>query len=78
GNQLFNLKRYEDARMIFENNTAEFSNRDLVWVSLGKTYEAMQRKTDAIASYQKAVSLNSNNEEAKNRLKELQPGKASQ
>jgi CubicO group peptidase (beta-lactamase class C family) len=72
GNQLFTLKRYEDARVIFENNAVEFPQRDLVMISLAKTYEALGRKADAITFYRKAISLNPGNEEAKNRLKELQ------
>ncbi|MBC7873943.1 MAG: serine hydrolase [Ferruginibacter sp.] len=72
GDQLFTMQRYEDARMIFENNTAEFPERDYIMTSLAKTYEKLGRKADAIAWYKKAVALNPKNEEAKNRLKELQ------
>ncbi|GAB3985250.1 hypothetical protein GCM10028807_00080 [Spirosoma daeguense] len=71
GNQLVTLKRYDDARLIFENNIAEFPGRDIALVSLAKTYEALNRKKEAVATYQKAVVVNPNNEEAKNRLKVL-------
>jgi CubicO group peptidase (beta-lactamase class C family) len=71
GDQLFTMQRYEDARMIFENNTAEFPDRDYIMTSLAKTYEKLGRKADAIGWYKKAVALNPKNEEAKNRLKEL-------
>ncbi|QDK79403.1 serine hydrolase [Spirosoma sp. KCTC 42546] len=71
GNQLVTLKRYEDARLIFENNVTEFPGRDIALVSLAKTYEALHRKKDAIATYQKAIAVNPTNEEAKNRLKTL-------
>ncbi|GAB3950939.1 hypothetical protein GCM10028805_30010 [Spirosoma harenae] len=71
GGQLFTLKRYEDARILYENNASEFPNRDIALVSLAKTYEALNRKKDAITYYQKAVAINPTNEEAKNRLKAL-------
>lgn len=71
GNQLFTLKRYDDARIIFENNAAEFPERDLVLLSLAKTYEAMVRKEDAITWYKKTLAVNPRNEEAKTRLKAL-------
>ncbi|GAB2578322.1 serine hydrolase [Spirosoma areae] len=71
GNQLFTVKRYEDARIIFENNVTEFPGRDIALVSLAKTYEVLNRKKDAMSSYQKAIAINPNNEEAKNRLKTL-------
>lgn len=71
GNQLFTLKRYDDARMIFENNAAEFPQRDLVLLSLAKTYEALGRKEDAITWYKKTLAVNARNEEAKTRLKAL-------
>ena len=71
GNQLFNLNKYEDARIIFENNAAEFPERDLVLLSLAKTYERQGRKEDAILYYKKTITINPKNEEAKNRLKEL-------
>ena len=72
GNQLFNAKRYQDALLIFENNTAEFPDRDYIYISLGRTYEKLNRKSDAINAYKKAIALNKNNEEARNRLKELE------
>lgn len=72
GDLLFNLKRYEDARVIFENNVAEFPQRDLVMLSLAKTYEKLGRKQDAILYYKKTLAINANYEEARNRLKELE------
>jgi CubicO group peptidase (beta-lactamase class C family) len=71
GGQLFALKRYDEARIIYENNAAEFPERDYVLTNLAKTYEELGRKQDAITYYQKAVALNPKNEEAKNRLREL-------
>lgn len=75
GDQLFTLKRYEDARIIFENNASEFPSRDLALFSLAKTYEALGRKTDAIAWYKKVLALTPGYEEARNRLKELEMNK---
>jgi CubicO group peptidase (beta-lactamase class C family) len=75
GNQLFTLKRYEDARIIFENNASEFPERDLTLFSLAKTYEITGRKEDAITWYKKVLKLNPGYEEAKNRLKELEKSK---
>ncbi len=71
GNQLFNMKRYEEARIIFENNAFEFPDKDLVLLSLAKTYQVLDRKTDAISWYKKVLIVNPRHEEAKNRLKEL-------
>ena len=75
GNQLFTLKRYEDARILFENNAAEFPAKDLVLISLAKTYEKLGRKNDAIIWYKKTLAINPGYEEAKNRLKELESSK---
>ncbi len=75
GNQLFTLKRYDDARILFENNAAEFPAKDLVLISLAKTYEKLGRKNDAIIWYKKTLAINPGYEEAKNRLKELESSK---
>ncbi len=72
GNQLFSLERYDEARLIFENNALEFPQRDLVHVSLAKTYEKLGMKKQAIESYKKTLLINPNFEEARNRLKELE------
>lgn len=72
GNQLYATQRYNDALLIFENNAREFPQRDLVLISLAKTYEVLKRKEEAIDYYKRAVAINPNNEEPKNRLKELE------
>ncbi|HNP00794.1 MAG TPA: tetratricopeptide repeat protein, partial [Ferruginibacter sp.] len=72
--QLLTLKRYEDARIIGENNVREF-NRDLVMVTMGNVYLALKRKEDAKRYYEKALVLYPGYEEAKNRLKELEEKK---
>ena len=69
--QLRLLKRYEDARIIAENNSLEFPGHDLIMVTMGNVYLALNRKIDAITYYKKAIAIYPENEEAKNRLKEL-------
>lgn len=72
GKQLYDLKRYEEARVIFENNAREFPDRDIVLLSLADTYRMLGRKEDAIAWYKKVIALGTSNQEAMNRLKELE------
>jgi CubicO group peptidase (beta-lactamase class C family) len=69
--QLLTLKRYEDARVIAENNVVEFPDKDLVMVTMGNIYLALKRKEDAIKYYKKTLQLNPEYEEAKSRLREL-------
>lgn len=70
--QLYDLKRYEEARIIAENNVAEFPNRDLVMVTMGNIYLALGRKQDAIAFYKRTLAITPVYEEARNRLRELE------
>lgn len=70
--QLLTLKRYEEARIISENNAAEFANRDLVMVTMANIYLALNRKEDAIIYYKKALAIYPDYEEAKNKLRELE------
>lgn len=72
GDELYNLERYEDARLIFENNAAEFPTRDLPLYSVGKAYEALGKKENALEWYRKAIKLNPAFEEAKSKIKELE------
>ena len=73
--QLQTLKRYDDARIIAENNAAEFPDRDLVMVTMGNIYLALNRKSDAITFYKRALQISPEYEEARNRLKELDGNK---
>ena len=73
GEKLFNLKRFEEARIIAENNVLEFPDRDLIALSMANIYLALNRKEDAIKYYKKSIQLNPVSDEAKNRLKELEP-----
>jgi CubicO group peptidase (beta-lactamase class C family) len=69
--QLLALKRYEDAKVISENNVKEFPNKDLILVTMGNIYLALNRKEDATRLYKRALQITPMYEEAKNRLKEL-------
>jgi tetratricopeptide (TPR) repeat protein len=70
--QLLTLKRYDDAGIIAENNVAEFPDKDLVMLTMGNIYLALNRKADAAAYYKKTLAITPGYEEAKNRLKELE------
>jgi CubicO group peptidase (beta-lactamase class C family) len=70
--QLLNQKRYEDAKVISENNVIEFPYKDLVMVTMGNIYLALNKKEEAIKFYRKTLEITPFYEEAKNRLKELE------
>lgn len=69
--QLLSLKRYEEAKVISENNVLEFPNKDLVMLTMGNIYLALNKKEEAIQFYKKTLEITPFYEEAKNRLKEL-------
>ena len=70
--QLLDLKRYEEAKVIAENNVTEFPDKDLVMVTMGNILLAIGKKEEAIKFYKKALQITPIYEEAKNRLKELE------
>ncbi len=70
--QLLNLKRFDDAKIITDNNAAEFPDKDLVMLTTGNIYLALNLKEEAIRFYKKTLQLYPGYEEAKNRLKELE------
>lgn len=70
--QLLNLKRYEDAKLIAENNVSEFPDKDLVLYTMGNIYLALNRKENAIQFYKRTLQITPTYEEAKNKLKELE------
>ena len=72
GEKLLALKRYDDAKIIAENNVVEFPDRDLLTLSMANIYRALNRKKDALHFYRKTLLLNPQSEEARNRLRELQ------
>ena len=69
--QLLTLKRFNDAQVIAENNVQEFPDKDLVLVTMGNIYLALNRKEEATLYYKKALAITPGFEEARNRLKEL-------
>ncbi|MGB5024690.1 MAG: serine hydrolase [Saprospiraceae bacterium] len=71
GEKLLSLKRYDDARIIAENNVQEFPDKDFIALSMATIYLSLDRKKDAIKFYKRTLELNPEMEEAKNRLKEL-------
>jgi tetratricopeptide (TPR) repeat protein len=73
--QLYTLKRYEEAKILAESNVATFPKYDLILLTMGKVYEALNRKAEAINYYKKALLINAGFEEAKNRLKQLENDK---
>lgn len=70
--QLLNLKRYDDAKTIAENNALEFPDKDLVMLTMGNIYLALNRREDAIKFYKKTLQIYPGYQEATNRLKELE------
>ncbi len=72
GEKLLSLKRYDDARIIAENNVIDFPERDYIVLSMANIYLALNRKEEAKIFYKKTLQLNPEIEEAKNRLKELE------
>lgn len=70
--QLLNLKRTAEAEVIGENNVKEFPDKDLIMVTMGNVYLALNKKEKAIQYYKKTLEITPIYEEAKNRLKELE------
>ncbi len=70
--QLLNQKRYEEAKVISENNVIEFPDKDLVMVTMGNIYLALDRKEEAIKFYKKTLEITPFYEEARSRLRELE------
>jgi CubicO group peptidase (beta-lactamase class C family) len=70
--QLFQLKRYEEAMIISENNVTAFPDKDLVMVTMGNIYLKLNRRENAIRSYKRALEIYPGYQEAINRLKELE------
>ncbi|HEV7781070.1 MAG TPA: serine hydrolase [Chitinophagaceae bacterium] len=72
GDKLFDLKRYDEAELIYESNAADFPTKDLALFSMGKINQALGKKDEAIKWYKKALELFPQYQEARNRLKELE------
>jgi len=72
GEKLLSTKRYNDAKIIAENNIVEFPDKDYIALSMANIYLSLNRKEEARKFYKKALELNPEMEEARNRLKELE------
>lgn len=70
--QLLLLKRNEDALLLAKHNGQEFPTKDLVIFTLGRAYEAVGKKQEAIVAYKRTLELFPSYEEARNRLKALE------
>lgn len=70
--QLLTLKRYNDARVIAENNALEFSNKDLVNLTMANIYIALKQYQKAKEFYKKTLDITPNYQEAIRKLKELE------
>jgi tetratricopeptide (TPR) repeat protein len=71
GENLLSLKRYDDARIIVENNVREFPDKYLIALSMANIYLSLNNRGEALKFYKRTLELNPDIEEAKNRLKEL-------
>ncbi|MBK6828281.1 MAG: serine hydrolase [Chitinophagaceae bacterium] len=69
--QLLTMKRVEDARLMAENNIAEFPSFDMANCILGNVYLQLGRKEDAALYYRKTLTISPFYEEARSRLKEM-------
>lgn len=70
--QLYDLKRFEEARIISESNVEVFPDRDLIMLTMGNVYRALGNTKEAIRYYQKALQITPTYEEAKRLLKEAE------
>lgn len=69
--QLLNMKRPEDARLMAENNIAEFPSFDMANCILGNVYLQLGKKEEATLYYRKTLEISPHYEEARTRLREL-------
>jgi CubicO group peptidase (beta-lactamase class C family) len=73
GYALLQLKRIDDAIVIFEQNTTDFPQSANTWDSLAEAYMIKGNKELAIKYYEKSLELNPNNKNAIEQLKKLRP-----
>ena len=71
GYALINLKRIDDAILIFEQNTVDYPQSWNVWDSLAEAYMDKGDKQQAIADYEKSLQLNPGNTNGAEQLKKL-------
>lgn len=61
GNALYNLKRYEEALVSYEQAIRLDPNDSTIYYRKGFALESLERYTEALASYEQAIRLNPNN-----------------
>jgi CubicO group peptidase (beta-lactamase class C family) len=71
GYEFIKRKNYQDALAFFKLNTELFPSDANTWDSLGEAYMVSGNTVSAIENYEKSLSLNPENENAVNKLKEL-------
>ena len=71
GYQLLSENRKNDGIQIFKLNAVHYPNSSNAFDSLGDAYSAIRDKDSAIASYQKAVDLDKNNIQSRDKLNRL-------
>jgi CubicO group peptidase (beta-lactamase class C family) len=71
GYALINMKRIDDAILLFEQNTVDYPQSWNVWDSLAEAYMDKGDKQQAIADYEKSLQLNPGNTNGAEQLKKL-------
>lgn len=68
GYALFNLKRYNEAIIVFEDGLKKHSNHAQMWLNYGNALAVSSRFKEAIKAFEKAYELNPNQKQALNCL----------
>jgi len=74
GYALLGEERFADAVAIFRLNAEQFPESANAWDSLGEGYLAAGDEEQAIASYEKSLELDPENENAQEKLRQIQEG----
>jgi C-terminal processing protease CtpA/Prc len=72
GYALLSEKSFDDAIIVFQENTKLFPTNENTWDSLGEAYSINKDKENALKSYKKALELNPNLESAKEMVQKLE------
>lgn len=71
GYALINMKRIDDAILLFQQNTVDYPQSWNVWDSLAEAYMDKGDKENAIADYERSLKLNPGNTNGAEQLKKL-------
>lgn len=71
GYELINMKKLDDAILVFRLNTEDFPQSWNAWDSYAEAYMNKGDKETAIKYYQKSLDLNPGNENGKKMLEQL-------